>query len=69
MTNAERDLLAELRTALLNGRDDEDSILAIFKGGDYFIHNGRILNVEEHEWLDSVDNYSGYTIWTEEPGD
>jgi hypothetical protein len=66
MTEAEKELLAALGTALLNGRDDEESILAVFQDGEYFSHNGRVFKVVESEWLDSVDNCSGYTIWMEE---
>lgn len=68
-TSAEAELLELLRSALLNGRDDEDSLLAVFKSGEYFSHCGRILSVSESEWLDSVDDYSGWTIWTEQTND
>jgi hypothetical protein len=65
MTKAETQLLEEIRSALLNGRNDEESILAIFKDGEYFSHGGNIRHIVEAEWLDWEDNCEGWTIWTE----
>lgn len=65
MTEGEAKLRQELDTALLNGRNDADALIALLKDGEYFIHGGEIRSLVEVNWDDWADECEGWTIWTE----